>query len=83
MAYTSIRLTKVIKCDCSVYHYPHAVGSGLCKERVVERPSFVRPKRGGASALCRFIDDLENYAQSEDISSIISSIELFKREFFS
>lgn len=60
MAYTSIRIQKMIKCNCSAHKFPHDVGKGLCQQRVTDRPSFSPPKRGLAYDLFQFLDDLEN-----------------------
>lgn len=71
MIKTTISIQKKIICNCSAYPYPHAVGQGACKESLSQKPPFVAPKRGLASKLCKFIEELEQEIENlEEVDAI-------------
>jgi hypothetical protein len=83
MAYTSIRIQKLIKCNCSSYNFPHDVGKGSCNERITSTPEFSPPKRGLARDLYDFITDLETEIERltiEETTAISFLIDQFKKK---
>jgi hypothetical protein len=81
MIKTTISIQKKIICNCSAYPYPHAVGQGLCKESLSEKPPFVAPKRGLASKLCKFIEDLEQEIENlEEVDAIAQLLKHLKAD---
>lgn len=80
MIKTTLRIQKIVVCDCSAYRHPHAVGSGSCSKRITESFSFVPPKRGLASKLFKFLHAIESELKdTSDSESILSLLRQFKQ----
>lgn len=80
MAYTSIRIQKIIKCNCSAYNFPHDVGKAPCQQRITARPSFSTPKRGLAYELFQFLEDLESEVDKLTVEES-AAIDFLLRQF--
>jgi hypothetical protein len=57
--YYSVRVSKVLLCDCSSYKFPHSVGNGLCSS-VVPLDSYSICCRPSRTAIKRAKDLVSN-----------------------
>jgi hypothetical protein len=72
--YYSYRLSKVLKCNCDAYRYPHAWGFGDCSQSIIDNPPvFAPPKRGLSGKLQKI---LEAYSGSDNelLQDLIDSL---------
>ena len=79
---STFRIQKTLQCTCNVYKFPHSLGYGDCKSSINSPAEFSPPKKGLASKLVTFLDDLEEEILSlnkEEIHSISELIIKFKK----
>lgn len=72
--YHTYRVSRVTKCDCSAYQFPHSWGTGKCTSSIIDNPpEFKSPKRGLSGKIEKI---LSAYSSSENelICELISEL---------
>jgi hypothetical protein len=72
--YYSYRLTKIIKCNCQAYKFPHNCGAGHCRSSLSQSvPIYSPPKKGLGSKLQKILD-LYSESENELIQELIQEL---------
>ena len=72
--YYSYRLTRIIKCSCNAYRYPHGWGSGDCQQSIINNPPVFSPPKRGLSGKLQKILDIYSGSENELINELIEAL---------